>query len=270
MNTDTGDRSAQLVHISRKDNIVTIRLNRPDKLNSLNDQVHAVLRDALDDLQNDQDLRGIILTGTGRAFCAGQDLSDRAPLPEGQKYDLSQSVENNYKPLIMRLKALEVPLICMVNGVAAGAGVSLALASDVVIATQSARFVQGFSRIALIPDAGATYFLPRRIGSARAMGLAMFGDTLSAQQAADWGLIWKVVPDEAFQDEIANIQNWLANAPTQALKRVKTAMQASETNALDQQISLEGVLQGELGRTDDYAEGVAAFANKRAPDFKGK
>ena len=175
--------------------IARITLNRPDRLNSFNDQMHSEVRAALDAVRADASVRVLLLTGEGRGFCAGQDLGDRAVVPGGAPVDLGASIERNYKPLILGLRALELPVVCAVNGVAAGAGANLALACDIVIATRSASFIQAFSRIGLIPDSGGTYFLPRLVGEARALGLSLLGDKLSAEQAADWGLIWQCVDD---------------------------------------------------------------------------
>ncbi|WP_454693261.1 2-(1,2-epoxy-1,2-dihydrophenyl)acetyl-CoA isomerase PaaG [Achromobacter aegrifaciens] len=246
-----------------------ITLNRPDRLNSFTEVMHAELARALDVMEADSGLRGLIVTGAGRGFCAGQDLGERKPAEDGARRDLSLILEQCYRPLISRLRALPVPVVCVMNGVAAGAGASLALACDVVFAVESARFIQAFSKIGLLPDAGGTWFLPRLVGSARAMGAALFGEALSARQAEAWGLIWRVVPDTALADTLAQVNDTLAAGPTRAYAATKAALHASSGNTLAQQFDLECRLQRELGYTDDYLEGMRAFAQKRPPAFTG-
>ncbi len=250
--------------------VARLTLNRPDKLNSFNDAMHAEVRDALDVLRIDESVRVLVLTGAGRGFCAGQDLSDRAVSPGDEAIDLGASIERNYRPLVLALRALPMPVVCAVNGVAAGAGANLALACDIVVATRSASFIQAFSRIGLIPDSGGTYFLPRLVGDARAMGLAMLGDKLSATDAATWGLIWKCVDDDAFAGDVDALARSLAVAPTRALAAIKDALRASSRNTLEAQLDLERDVQRELGRSVDYREGVAAFLAKRPPQFHGR
>lgn len=257
--------------VAQQDGVVRITLNRPDKLNSFTDALHAELRVALDRIQDDATARVLVLTGAGRGFCAGQDLGDRAmKIDAGKRPDLGNTVERNYKPLVMRLANLRVPTIAAVNGIAAGAGASLALACDLVIATQSAYFLQAFSKVGLIPDTGGTWFLPQRIGMARAMGLALLAEKLPAEQAAAWGLIWQCVPDADFAGTIDRTAATLAAAPTKALVRTRQAMHAAQNHTLEQQLSFEGGLMRELGWSPDYAEGVAAFMEKRAPRFSGE
>lgn len=253
-----------------QDGIARITLNRPDKLNSFNEAMHGELRQALDAIQEDTRVRVLVLTGAGRAFCAGQDLGDRAmQIDAGRMPDIGNTVEQFYKPLVLRLQNLRVPTLAAVNGIAAGAGASIALACDIVIARCSASFLQAFSRVGLIPDTGGTWFLPQRVGMARAMGLALLAEKLSAQDAADWGLIWQCVDDEDFAPRIQQIATQLAQGPTKALVRTRQAMHAAPSHTLEQQLSMEAGIMRELGWSPDYAEGVAAFTEKRAARFEG-
>ncbi len=252
------------------DGVATLTLNRPDKLNSFTQAMHDEVRHALHKAGADKSVRVFVLTGAGRGFCAGQDLSDRAVEPGARPVDLGDSVEKNYAPLVLALRALPMPVICAVNGVAAGAGANIALACDIVLAAKSASFVEVFCKLGLIPDTGGTYFLPRLIGNARAMGLAMLGEKLSAEKAESWGLIWKAVPDEDLAAETQAMARHFASAPTKGLAFTKQALYASPHNTLQQQLTLECGMMSELGRSDDYREGVAAFMEKRAPQFKGK
>ena len=231
--------------------------------------MHEQVRDALAQVRSDQTLRVLVLTGAGRAFCAGQDLSDRAVAPGGAVVDLGESIDKYYAPLVLALRRLPLPVICAVNGVAAGAGANLPLACDIVLAARSASFVEVFCRLGLIPDTGGTYFLPRLLGSARATALAMLGDKLSAEQAADWGLIWKCVDDDQLAVETDKLARHFARAPTLGLARTKQALQASGLNTLEAQLDLERDFMRELGHSADYHEGVAAFMAKRAPRFTG-
>jgi len=253
-----------------KDGIARLTLNRPDRLNSFNETLHTEVRAAFDQLRTDPTARVLVLTGAGRGFCAGQDLSDRAMAGGDAPPDLGATVERNWKPLILALQGLPVPTICAVNGVAAGAGVSVALACDLVIAAESASFLQAFSKIGLIPDSGGTWQLPKRVGLARALGLAMLAEKVPARQAADWGLIWSCVPDTELAATVDKIATQFANAPTKALVRTREAMRAAHVNDLETQLNLERDMMAELGRSDDYREGVAAFMEKRAPKFTGK
>jgi 2-(1,2-epoxy-1,2-dihydrophenyl)acetyl-CoA isomerase len=257
------------IRFESRHGIARITLDRPDRLNSFTTQMHAELRDALHRVANDDSLRVLLLTGAGRGFCAGQDLSDRAVAPGDEPVDLGASIENNYRPLVQALRELPLPVVCAVNGVAAGAGANLALACDIVVACRSASFIQAFCRIGLIPDTGGTYFLPRLVGSARAMGLALLGDKLTAEQAEQWGLIWKCVDDAEFASTVDAMLEHLAQAPTRGLAAVKRALHASAGNTLEQQTTLERDVQRDLGRSHDYREGVAAFLAKRPPIFTG-
>jgi 2-(1,2-epoxy-1,2-dihydrophenyl)acetyl-CoA isomerase len=251
------------------DGVARVTLNRPDRLNSFTARMHEELRDALAKVKADASARVLLLTGAGRGFCAGQDLSDRAVAPGDAPVDLGASIEHNYRPLILTLRSLPMPVVCAVNGVAAGAGANIALCCDLVIAAQSASFIQAFCKIGLIPDSGGTYFLPRLVGTARAMGLALLGDKLSAQQAAEWGLIWKCVEDAELKPTVDALLAQLAQAPTKALVAARRALHASAHATLEAQLDLERDLQRELGFSADYREGVAAFIAKRPPRFTG-
>jgi 2-(1,2-epoxy-1,2-dihydrophenyl)acetyl-CoA isomerase len=254
---------------SSEGGIARLTLNRPERLNSFNDAMHAEVRDALARVKADTSVRVLLLTGAGRGFCAGQDLGDRAVAPGAERVDLGASIERNYRPLVLALRRLPLPVICAVNGVAAGAGANIALACDIVIAAKSASFIQAFSKIGLIPDSGGTYFLPRLVGTARAIGLTMLGERLIAEQAAEWGLIWQCVEDNELHQTVEKLLRTLAGAPTAALAATKRALYASADNTLETQLDLERDLQRELGRSADYQEGVAAFTAKRAPRFAG-
>ena len=251
-----------------KDNIARLTLNRPDKLNSFNEAMHLEVREALNQVK-EHSPRVLLITGAGRAFCAGQDLADRQTKPGENSVDLGDSIEKYYAPLVRTLRALPLPVVAGVNGVAAGAGVSLALACDLVIATKSASFIQSFAKLGLIPDSGGTFFLPRLVGTARALGLALLGERLSAEQAAAWGLIWRCVEDEAFKESIEELINTLAIAPTKGLAYTKSAINSSIGLLLDKQLDLERDYMRELGCSNDFREGVTAFLEKRAPKFTG-
>jgi len=250
--------------------VAILTLNRPDRLNSFTRAMHLEVRDALARVQADQSVRVLVLTGAGRGFCAGQDLADRAVDPGAPSVDLGASVEEFYAPLVLTLKNLPMPVICAVNGVAAGAGANLALACDIVLAAKSASFIEAFSKLGLIPDTGGTWHLPRLIGPARAMGLAMLGEKLTAEKAEAWGLIWRCVPDDVLMDEALAMAKHFAAAPTKGLAFTKRAFQASYANTLAQQLQLEADMMRELSNSHDYREGVAAFLAKRAPQFKGE
>jgi 2-(1,2-epoxy-1,2-dihydrophenyl)acetyl-CoA isomerase len=259
----------QHIIFSLEAGIARITLNRPDRLNSFNADMHLELRDAMARTR-DGNARVLLLTGAGRGFCAGQDLADRNVSAGSEPIDLGFTIETYYTPLILGLRALEMPIICAVNGVAAGAGASIALACDIVLAARSASFIQAFCKLGLVPDAGGTWALPRLVGTARAMGLAMLGEKLSAEHAADWGLIWKCLDDDKLMAEAERLAVHFSTAPTRGLARTKQAIYASSGNNLEQQLELERASQQELGFGHDYPEGVAAFMEKRSPNFTGE
>lgn len=248
--------------------VARITLNRPERMNAFTQLMHEELRSAIATVASNGS-RVLVITGAGRGFCAGQDLNDRAVAP-GQAVDLGESVEKNYAPLVKSLRALPMPVIAAINGVAAGAGCNVALACDLVIATESASFLQPFCKLGLIPDTGGSYFLPRLIGTQRAMGLALLGDKITARRAADIGLIWECVADAEFAQRVDAIAMQLASGPTLGFARTKQAIYASPDNTMEAQLALEGEFMRECGFSDDYREGVAAFKEKRVAVFKGR
>jgi 2-(1,2-epoxy-1,2-dihydrophenyl)acetyl-CoA isomerase len=262
--------SYQNIQFEMAGGVARLTLNRPEKLNSFTAAMHEEIRDALAKIDASRGVRVLLITGAGRAFSAGQDLADFAVAPDSQPIDLGNPIERYYAPLVRRLRSLPLPVVCAVNGVAAGAGANLAFACDLVVAKQSASFVEPFCRLGLLPDTGGTYFLPRLIGTARAMGMAMLGTKVSAQQAAEWGLIWKCINDDEFASEVETLTTQLASAPTLALASTKQAIYSSAHATLDEQLNRECHAMRELGRTHDYREGVHAFLDKRTPEFHGR
>lgn len=254
------------INFDKRDRIARITLNRPDRLNSFTRAMHGELREVLANLG---DARVLILTGAGRGFCAGQDLNDRAVAP-GEAVDLGQTVEECWNPLIRSLTTLPQPVIARVNGVAAGAGANIALACDIVVAARSAKFIQSFSALGLIPDSGGSWHLPRLVGQARALGLALTGEPISAEQAADWGLIWKCVSDDSLDDEVHGIAERLAELPPLGLAAIKSMIRSSWKRTLDEELDLQRDEMRRLGFTEDYREGVAAFLEKRPAKFSGR
>jgi len=258
---------SESIIVERDGGIVRVTLNRPEKLNAINAEMADAVRDVFLAAASDDTARVVVLAAAGRAFCAGQDLADPAVLPGS---DLGAMVEAHYNPLIRAIRALRKPVIAAVNGVAAGAGANLALAADIVIAARSATFIESFARIGLVPDSGGTWMLPRLIGYARAVGLTLLAQPMTAPQALEWGAIWNVVDDEALRAECDKLAVTLSSAPTLGLGEIKRALNVSWTNDLDAQLDLERDLQRKLGASNDYGEGVEAFRNKRAPNFGGR
>ncbi len=255
----------QTIRVTEKDGYGTIMLNRPDVKNALNTQMRAEILHAVKALGLTQ--RALVITGAGDAFCSGQDLGDRATVANT---DLERTLRDEYMPMIRAIVDCPLPVIAAVNGAAAGAGTSLALAADVVIATESAVFLQAFARIGLIPDAGVTHFLPQQIGMARAMGAALFAEPVTAREAADWGMIWEAVPDASFEARWRERVSKLASGPTNSYVGIKEALRASAGNTLEEQLLVEAKLQGRCGKTRDFREGVLAFLEKRPAQFEGR
>lgn len=261
---------SESVLASLESGVLSLTLNRPEKLNAFNEDMHLALRAGFERAGADDSIRSVLLTGAGRGFSAGQDLGDRDPRKGGTPPDLGSTLDRFYNPTLRLIRALEKPVVCAVNGVAAGAGANIALACDIVLAARSAKFVQAFSKIGLVPDAGGSWSLTRILGEPRAKALAMLAEPLSAETAADWGLIWKAVDDGELMDEARGIAARLAAGPTRGLGLTKRAIQFAAGNSLDAQLDVERDLQREAGRTSDYAEGVTAFLEKRKPEFSGR
>ncbi|MAB08350.1 MAG: 2-(1,2-epoxy-1,2-dihydrophenyl)acetyl-CoA isomerase [Rhodobacteraceae bacterium] len=250
--------------------VLKLTLNRPEKLNSFNEEMHLALRAQIQRAHDEPEIRAVLLTGAGRGFCAGQDLGERDPRKGGPKPDLGHTIETFYNPTLRLIRALEKPVICAVNGVAAGAGANIAFACDIVLAAKSAKFIQAFSKIGLIPDAGGSWSLTRILGEPRAKALTLTAEPLMAETAADWGLIWKALDDDALLSEAEALTAKLAAGPTLGLGLTKRLIQEAATNELDTHLDRERDSQREAGRSDDYAEGVTAFLEKRPASFRGK
>jgi len=252
------------------DGVATITLHRPERLNAFTVHMHEELRHAFAAIEADRSVRAVVLTGSGRGFCAGQDLGERGAIDPAHPPDLGVGLDKNFNPLVRTIRKLDRPVVCAVNGVAAGAGANVALACDIVIAARSASFIQAFARIGLVPDCGGTWFLPRTVGSARAAALALLAEPLTAERAEAWGLIYKCVDDEALMGEARSLASHLATRPTRTLALIKLALQASSGNSLDGQLDLERDLQRVAGKTYDFSEGVRAFLEKREARFEGR
>ncbi len=260
--------TSETVLAALDDGVLTLTLNRPDKLNAFTDDMYRILRAQMERARDDRAIRTVLLTGAGRAFCAGQDLGDRDPR-KGARVDLGRTLDTSYNPLLRLIRSLEKPVICAVNGVAAGAGANVAFACDIVLAAKSARFIQAFSKIGLVPDAGGSWTLTRILGEPRAKALTMTAEPLAAQTAADWGLIWKAVDDDALMDEATALARKLAGGATLGLGMTKRLIQEAQDNDFDAHLDRERDLQRQAGESADYAEGVAAFLDKRPPNFRG-
>ena len=258
------------IELKIEDGFATLKLNRPERMNSFNSEMHKEMQVALDQVAGDGSVRALLLTGNGRGFCAGQDLADRSVSSGGEAVDLGDTVHTYWNPLIRRITDMDVPVVCAVNGVAAGAGANLALACDIVLAARSAKFIQSFAHIGLIPDSGGTWFLPKLIGHARAMAITLTATPVIATQAEEWGMIWRAIDDDALSEEATNLVSSLASGATRGLVATKRRIQQAWTNSLDVELDCERDVMRELGFSADYQEGVAAFIQKRKPNFRGE
>ena len=258
------------IEFTIEDGSAILTLNRPDRLNSFTVEMHEEMQDALSRIETDESIRSLLLTGAGRGFCAGQDLNDRAVAPGGAAVDLGHACETYWNPMVKRLAEMPIPVVCAVNGVAAGAGANVALACDIVLAAKSAKFIQSFANIGLIPDSGGTWVLPRLIGQARAMAITLTGIPVKAEQAESWGMIWQAFDDDVLMETATGLVRKLASGPTKGLAETKKRIRESALNTLSQELDLERDAMRSLGYSDDYAEGVAAFMEKRKPTFNGQ
>ncbi|MGJ8527553.1 2-(1,2-epoxy-1,2-dihydrophenyl)acetyl-CoA isomerase PaaG [Maritalea sp.] len=264
-----GDTVGDTITVVKNEGWVEITLNRPDRLNSFNDEMHAALQSVLREAKNDDNVRAILLTGAGRGFCAGQDLDARDPRKMTSPPDLQATISNFYNPLVRLIRSIDKPIVCAVNGVAAGAGVNIALGCDVVFAAESAKFIQSFAKVGLVPDAGGSWILPRLIGEARAKFICMTATPVTAKQAVEWGMIHKAVANDDLMDEARKFTAQMAAGPTFGLGMMKQALQTSFDHTLDEHLDVEAQMQGRCGRSKDYAEGVSAFLDKRPANFGG-
>lgn len=262
--------SYTFIETQLKENVLIIRLNRPDKLNSFHSDMGEEVQDALSEAERKDDIRSVLITANGRAFCAGQDLAEAMAVSDDPDKELSDIVNDTYLPIITKIRIIEKPVICAVNGTAAGAGANIALACDIVVASEKAKFIQSFSAIGLIPDSGGTYILPRLVGYGRAAALAFLGEAVSADDAVKMGMIWKSYSEDTYYEEAWKIASRLAKMPTRGLGLTKRGFNQGYHNDLHSQMELEAKLQEEAGKTEDYAEGVQAFLDKRKPEFKGR
>jgi 2-(1,2-epoxy-1,2-dihydrophenyl)acetyl-CoA isomerase len=258
----------QTIALDMADDVAVLTLSRPDKLNAFTAEMHKEIRDALKAIEK-AGARALVITGAGRAFCAGADLAER-DLTTAEEPDLGEVLETYYNPLVAKLNAMPIPVLAAVNGVAAGGGANFALSCDLTFAARSASFIQAFVRIGLVPDVGGSFFLPRLIGRQRAMALAMTGEQIAAETAADWGLIYKCADDDALMGEVMGLARRLAAGPTRTIGLIKRLMAASQTNTLDDQLALERDMQRAAGQGEDYREGIQAFLEKRAANFSGR
>jgi len=255
--------------VTKTDGWVEIALNRPDRLNAFNDEMHGALQAALNDAKADDSVRAILFTGSGRGFCAGQDLDARDPRKMTSPPDLHHTISTFYNPLVRLIRSIDKPIVCAVNGVAAGAGVNIALSCDIVLASEKAKFIQSFAKVGLVPDAGGSWILPRLIGEARAKYICMTATPVPAKQAVEWGMIWQAVEDEKLMDEARKMTAQMAQGATFGLGMMKQALQTSFDHSLDEHLDVEAQMQGRCGRSKDYAEGVSAFLDKRPANFGG-